>query len=311
MLNLSSVESLLITGANGFVGRSLLGQMSKLAPSNFPKKIVLVSRSGLNFELPKNLEACSTLFEQDLTSEWVFQERVSHLINLAADGSQDPYSDEANQTFLSIVQNLISWISKMESKPRVFHASSGACYGRVPLEENEATTTHVKSDFALVRIQAENLLKKAAKENNFDLTIARLFTFSGILLLSKNQYAITDFVKNGVEGRDIYIKGDPRTLRSYLHQDAMANWILKSLVMENSVTTLQVGSGTAVSIGELAEFVAGKTGVQVQYSQAPVRGDIYLPNNLETRTKLGVEEGLCWQKAVEEMIEALRTDNHD
>jgi nucleoside-diphosphate-sugar epimerase len=310
MLNLSSIESLLITGANGFVGRSLLGQMSKLSPSNLPKKIVLVSRSGLNFELPKNLEACSIQVTQDLTLEWVFQERVSHLINLAADGSKDPYSEEANQTFLSIVQNLISWLSKMEPKPRVFHASSGACYGRVPLEE-EAPTTHVKSDFELVRTQAENLLKKAANENNFDLTIARLFTFSGILLLSKDQYAITNFVKNGVQGRDVYIKGDPRTLRSYLHQDAMANWILKSLVMENSGTTLQIGSGTAVTIGELAEFVAEKTGVQVQYSQAPARGDIYLPNNLETRTKLGVEEGLCWQKAVEEMIAALRTDNHD
>jgi nucleoside-diphosphate-sugar epimerase len=310
MLNLSGVESLLITGANGFVGRSLLGQISKLSPSNLPKKIVLVSRSGLNFELPKNLEACSTQVVQDLTSEWVFQEPVSHLINLAADGSKDPYSEEANQTFLSIVQNLISWVSKMESRPEVFHASSGACYGRIPLEE-EAPATRVKSDFALVRIQAENLLKKAANESNFDLTIARLFTFSGILLLSKDQYAITDFVKNGVQGRDIYVKGDARTLRSYLHQDAMANWILKSLVMENSGTTLQIGSDTAVTIGELAEFVAEKTGVQVQYSQAPASGDIYLPNNLETRTKLGVEEGLCWQKAVEEMIAALRTDNHD
>lgn len=118
-------------------------------------------------------------------------------------------------------------------------------------------------------------------------------------------------MKNGVQGQDISVKGDPRTLRSYLHQDAMAHWILTSLLMENLDITLEIGSSTAVAIGDLAEYVAEKTGVKVQYSKDPQLGDIYLPNNLETRTKLGVEEGLCWQKAVEEMIESLRTEIHE
>lgn len=310
MLDLSSVESLLITGSNGFVGRSVISQISKLAPSNLPKRIVLVSRAGLDFELPKNLQGHTTLVAQDLTSEWSFHEQATHVINLAADGGKDSYSTQANQTFLSIVGNLTTWISNMELKPKVFHASSGACFGRISLGD-EADTNHKKSDFASTRIEAEEHLKSASKEDNFDLTIGRLFAFSGIFLINKEQYAITDFVKNGVLGRDLLVHGDPQTVRSYLHQDAMANWILTSLLQESSGITLQIGSSTAVTIGELAEFVAEKTKVNVRYNQTHARGDIYLPNNWETRTKLGVDEGLCWQKAVEEMIEALRTDSHE
>ena len=304
------MESLLITGSNGFVGRSVLSQISKLAPSHLPQKLVLVSRAGLDFELPKNLKSRTTLVTQDLTSEWFFQEQASHVINLAADGSKDSYSNQANETFLKIVQNLITWVSKMDLKPKLFHASSGACFGHISLE-GEVDANHNKSDFASFRIKAEESLKNASEEYNFDLTIGRLFTFSGVFLLTKDQYAITDFIKSGVQGRDLFVHGNPGTVRSYLHQDAMADWILSSLVKVNSGLLLQIGSCTAVTIGELADFVAEKTGVKVQYSQSPVRGDIYLPNNLETRTKLGVEEGLCWRKAVEEMIEALRTDTHD
>lgn len=310
MLDLSRVESLLITGSNGFVGRSVINQISKLSSSNLPKRLVLVSRAGLDFELPQNLQGRTTLVAQDLTSEWTFREQVSHLINLAADGSKDSYSDQANQTFLSIVRNLTTWISKMELKPKVFHASSGACFGRISLG-NEVDTNHKKSNFASTRIEAEEYLKSATEEHDFDLTIGRLFSFAGTFLLNKEQYAITDFVKNGVRGRDLFVHGDPQTVRSYLHQDSMADWILATLLKENTGTILQIGSSTAVTIGDLAEFAAEKTNVNVKYSQSYARGDIYLPNNLETRTKLGVDEGLCWQKAVEEMIEALRTDSHD
>lgn len=310
MLDLSSVESLMITGSNGFVGRSILNQISKMPPSCLPGRLVLVSRAGLNFKVPDNLDKRTLLVTQDLTSEWLFKEQASHVINLAADGSKNSYSDQANQTFLRIVRNLITWVSKLESKPKLFHASSGACFGRVPLGD-EVDANHYKSDFASIRIEAEELFQSAAGELKFDLTIGRLFTFSGISLLSKGQYAISEFVKCGVQGQDLQVIGDPHTVRSYLHQDAMAEWILSSLVRENSGLILQIGSGTAVKIGELADYVAAKTGVKVQYSKVPTRGDIYLPNNLETRTKLGVDEGLCWQEAVEEMIQALRTDNHD
>jgi nucleoside-diphosphate-sugar epimerase len=309
-LNLGTVESLLITGSNGFVGQSIVNQISHLDQKSLPKKIVLATRAGLTFTLPESLESITTFVSQDLSKEWEFDHNVSHLINLAADGSNSPYSENANQVFTAITRNLISWIGKSHSNPKVFHASSGACFGRFPIDGIK-DESYTKSNFEINRINAEALLKNSAANLDFELTIGRLFTFSGNLLLSKGQYAITDFIKSAIDSRNVIVSGDPRTVRSYLHQDAMAHWILKSLIMNTAGMTLQIGSSHAVTIKELAEFIAQKTSTQVTYNNSPAIGDIYLPKNEETRTKLGVEEGVNWNNAVEEMIDFLRMDKND
>ena len=44
----------------------------------------------------------------------------------------------------------------------------------------------------------------------------------------------------------------------------------------------------------------------ISYSKNPPLADTYLPNNLGTRAKLGVEEGKSWEIAVEEMVNEMR-----
>jgi hypothetical protein len=63
-------------------------------------------------------------------------------------------------------------------------------------------------------------------------------------------------------------------------------------------------------IKELAEYVAQETDAEIEYSKAPPSGDIYLPDNTETRIKLGVEEGKGWKEAVLEMIAESRSLNN-
>jgi nucleoside-diphosphate-sugar epimerase len=301
MINLSAVESLLITGTNGFVGRSIIDQISKVDSQQLPNELLLVTRKGLDFDLPVNLRGITTVLEHDLTQKWKFDKKVSHVINLAADGSKSPYSIAANDTFTSIVTNLATWISKFQKSPRIFHASSGACSGFRPLS-NSFEASSAKSIFSQNRLEAELTLKKASSDFGFELSIGRLFTFSGVHLLEKGQYAISDFIKSAIATKAIKITGDPNTVRSYLHQDAMANWILQALVCKQAHTNLEIGSSEMVTIRELAEFVAQETSAAISFPIEPHNGDVYLPNNQETTDKLGVIEGVNWKIAVQEMI---------
>jgi dTDP-glucose 4,6-dehydratase len=301
MIDLSEVDSLLITGTNGFVGRSIIDQIAKLETHYLPHEILLVTRQGLNFDVPTNLNSRTKILNQDLTQNWKFDNEVSHIINLAADGSRSPYSEAANNTFTSIVANLVAWITTYQESPRVFHASSGACSGYKPIDK-AMKAANPKSSFAQNRIEAEITLKNASKNIGFELSIGRLFTFSGIHLLEKSQYAIADFIKSAISTNSIKVLGDPNTVRSYLHQDAMANWILQALVCQEPDTSLEIGSSEKVTIRELAEFIAQETSAPVSFTEAPYVGDVYLPNNQETRDKLGVTEGKTWQLAVKEMI---------
>lgn len=308
MLNLSDVESLLITGANGFVGRAVIEKISEFETINLPKQIVLLTRNGINFEISEKISARTKFAIHDLTKPWHFDLQPSHIVNLAADGSRLPYSEEANSTFKSIGSNLIEWVRTNGNKPKIFHASSGACFGYRPLTPSQPID-NMKAAFIDTRIEVENLLINASESDLFDLAIGRLFTFSGRILLEKNQYAITEFIKSAINYGKIQVKGNPDTVRSFMHQEAMAHWILQSLISPESAFELQIGSSEPVTIRELGEYVARETDTEVEYAQIFQGGDVYLPNNAATKTKLGVTEGLHWKIAVREMIDTARMEN--
>jgi nucleoside-diphosphate-sugar epimerase len=309
MFDLSAVESLLITGTNGFVGRSIIDQIAKVDLHLLPHELLLVSRRGLDFDLPITLKPITKILNHDLTQKWKFDQEVSHIINLAADGSRSSYSTTANNTFTSIVTNLVLWVSTFQKSPRIFHASSGACSGIRPLSESSASFNE-KSSFAQNRLDAELDLKKASSDFGFELSIGRLFTFAGTHLLAKDQYAITNFIKSAITNNSIEFIGDPNTVRSYLHQDAMANWILQALICKKTYTDLEIGSSEMVTLRELAEFIAHKTSSSIYFPTDPHQGDVYLPNNQETKDKLGVTEGKNWKIAVEEMLSVERKRFH-
>ena len=305
MLDLSGVENLAITGANGFVGKSIAELISTLPCERLPQRVSFITRNGINFQLEEKIKERSIEVIQDLSQSWNFQEKVSHFLNLAADGSRQPYSIEACLTFTQISENLIHWLKQADNEVHVFHASSGACIGQQLLTGHNPTT-NPKEIFTQNRIEVENNLIQHISEMAHTLSIGRLFSFSGKNILEKSQYALPNFINSAVRTNQIHITGDPFTLRSYLHQEAMSDWILRALINPVAYTDLQIGSNQAVTLMELAEFVAEKTEASVEYSANPMKGDIYIPDNKDTRIKLGVEEGLSWKVAVHEMINEAR-----
>jgi nucleoside-diphosphate-sugar epimerase len=301
MLNLQGGDSILITGSNGFVGRSVVEYLGKLDKSLLPREIILVTRNGLTYKIPKKLYPISRIIEQDLLTDWRFDANSTHIINLAADGSKAPYSQESNDSYVLLNRNLVDWISRQEREIKLFHASSGACFGYKPLIPGSESVDS-KKIFIQARIKVEDNLREFCSQQKFSLSIGRLFTFTGTNLLSKNQYAVTTFIKSALSGNRVEVLGDPLTVRSYLHQDSMSEWILRALAANEPNSCYQIGSNEAVTIGQLAEFIALETGAEIAFSKVPASGDIYIPDNTETRIKLGVEEGKGWKEAVLEMI---------
>jgi nucleoside-diphosphate-sugar epimerase len=309
MLNLQAVDSILITGSNGFVGRSIIEYLGKLDKSLLPREIILATRNGLTYKIPESLFPLSRTIEQDLLTEWQFRANPSHIINLAADGSRSPYSQESSDSYVLLNGNLVNWMSRQEKEITIFHASTGACFGYKPLLPG-SETIESKKIFIEARIKVEDNLRKFSSQQKIPLSIGRLFSFTGINLLSKNQYAVTSFINSAFSRNRIEVLGDPLTVRSYLHQDSMSEWILRALTDSEENFCYQIGSNEAVTIGQLAEFIALETGAEIDYSEEPSSGDIYIPNNSETRIKLGVEEGKGWKEAVLEMIAKARMLNN-
>jgi nucleoside-diphosphate-sugar epimerase len=312
---MNQIDALLITGSNGFIGRSFLNFLKTLSVGNLPKQICLVSRTK-KFPEVRSLELkTKVLFvTSDLEQPWEFTFPATHIAHFAADGSTNAYSIDASQKFLNIIGNLENWIVSLNC-PTIFLASSGACFGYVPLHSevnlinpgsndilNGLEISGNKAPLVESRIQAENSLLLLESLGKIDLRIGRLYSFIGNSLYNKTQYAVNSFVNMALTSSEIKVLGDPSTVRSYLSEYDMASWIYKSLFQKIDSKYLSIGSANPVTILELANEVSAQTGAKVRLPNSFEPGDIYVANSLQTQKLLNVTETISWQNALESYI---------
>jgi nucleoside-diphosphate-sugar epimerase len=236
------VKSLLITGSNGFVGQSFLNYLEKASAEFLPEKIILVNRNEvvpISSTIRNRTDIIS--IKADLSRKWDFKVDASHVLNLAGDGSENSYTDRAAQSFVKICQNLADWA--VFSKPKVIvHASSGACFYRASPNENFLS----KANLIFSRLEGEKILAQLNDEHEIRVVAARLFTFIGPNMLAKQQYAVSMFIRDSMLNKVVNVTGNPNTIRSYMHESTMSNWLANCLINEKIHGIVTIGSSKPV-----------------------------------------------------------------
>ncbi|MEI9907401.1 MAG: NAD(P)-dependent oxidoreductase [Actinomycetota bacterium] len=308
---MSEVDSLLITGSAGFVGQSVLDYLASISLSDRPRRIGLVSHKQQTY-VPAELAESTEIdhLRADLLEPWEMKFEATHILHLAADGSSSAYSDKASRDFVTMTKNMCEWAATLQH-PIVFHASSGACFGHVPLSENSSVSSGEglsakKKVFIENRLAAESVVNSYHQQGVIDLRVGRLYSFIGSHLREKPHYAVPHFVQMALHNRKIEISGNPRTTRSYLSAEDMSDWIYRALNPKVSSEILSIGSEVPVTLGEVATFVADKTNSEIIYLDPLREGDYYVASNGLTRDRLGVEERTSWQTSLESYIETCR-----
>lgn len=296
------LKSLLITGSNGFVGQSYLQYLNTLPANEMPDEICLITRNG-NSKWLGNLENKTNIriLSRNLENPWNFNFKATHIAHFAANGSESAYSTESALKFNQIVANLIDW-TKSLSKPIVFLASSGACYG----SKNERKIELIRS-----RLLAEQNLRKLHDEGCIDLRIGRLFSFIGHFLIDKPHYAVAGLVDMALSKSLIEITGNPMTIRSYLDASEMSDWIHRSMQIETTDQILDIGSSEKVTILKLAEEISTLTGADIKKLPTSATPESYFANNAETLEILGVKQAITWQNSLEEYIKFAKNRRSD
>jgi nucleoside-diphosphate-sugar epimerase len=309
------IEALLITGSNGFVGRSFLKFLETLPENDLPLQIGIVSRTERFPDIRRLELKTKVLFiTSDLEQPWEISFPATHIAHFAADGSVNAYSVDASQKFLKITRNLEKWSVGLEC-PTIFLASSGACFSQnssnskvhllqkgINITSNGIKISDEKAPLIQSRLQAEESLLLLESSGAIDLRIGRLFSFIGNSLYNKTQYAVNSFVNMALSSSEIKVLSDPGTVRSYLSEYDMASWIYKSLCQKIDSKYLSIGSANPVTILELANEVSAQTGAIVRLPKSFEPGDIYVANSLETQKLLNVNETISWQNALERYI---------
>ncbi len=194
---------------------------------------------------------------------------------------------------------------------RVLLTSSGAIYGRQPPEMSHVDetfaggpeATDVRSAYAESKRMAEWLCCAYANQHELEVTIARCFAFVGPYLPLDAHFAIGNFIRDAVLGREIVVSGDGTPWRSYLYASDLMVWLWTILSRGVPGRAYNVGSASPITIGDLAKLIAEMTPAgRYRILTPPTPGAAaarYVPSVSRAMTELGLSQHVQLLAAIE------------
>jgi nucleoside-diphosphate-sugar epimerase len=123
-----------------------------------------------------------------------------------------------------------------QARIKTLFTSSGAVYDKDP---NEYGEMKVRTEYELVK-------------SGLPLSIARIFSTYGPRM--KPHFALSTFIRNGIEGKPLVLYGGGSSWRSYMYASDCAAWLWEILLRGDGV--YDVGSRVGMTIRDLAHKIA-------------------------------------------------------
>ena len=301
------MKTLLIVGGTGFFGKSIIDYFSSANTNKFNiKEIITISRKRIFFSC-KNIKL-KNLF-QDIREIKKIPE-TDYVIYAA--------TSKNNLENINNLKKFISLVKKNSNKPKVLYASSGAVYGKndkiSSFSEKKKINfksinkfSNYKKDYAKSKVKMENIFKKLSKYN-YNISIARCFTFIGKHILKDKSYAISSIFNDALNKEAIFLNSKNSIYRSYLHADDLTFWLLKIMFYSNKKCPIfNLGSDEYVSIDKVAKIVGRYFNKEIIYQNLDEKNqiDAYLPNIDKAKSYLKLKISLNLKKAIYKVIRDL------
>ena len=312
---------ILFIGGTGFFGKAFLNYI-KSNPSNI-NSITIVGRSAENF-----LENNKEFIELD-NVKYVYGDILndlsqlkdisfSHVIHAAADSTNVTNLSHL-QRYKQIVEgtkNVLEFVRDHLPESKLLFISSGGVYGDMPSHKKSFIESDMwNSDildssnvYTVSKRTAEHLCSLYFDEYNLNISIARCFCFSGIHLPLNVHFAIGNFIKDALANNDIIIKGDGKSIRSYLDQDDLSEWMLEILKKDSfKKTVYNIGSDESISISELAFLVRdiSKKPIEVKIlneNDSNLKRSIYVPECKKIKEKFNLTQRVSLPDSILKMM---------
>lgn len=281
-------RTLLLTGATGYIGRSILKALSY--HNSRSKKLIHVT--AISRAPDKFLKECPE-FAQKSWLQWqkwdlsqnalpALAHRVDYVIH--ASGSDMGSKADLQSANVISTQNLLAH----HSKPRFgfLYLSSGAALAQNPYGESKKA--------------AEDLL---LKDSSCPSRVARIYgVFGGDLNLNRH-YAITQFLKALTQEKPIQIRSLGEARRSYLYIADLVIWLLRILTHGDFQKIYSVGSEQPFALKELAshmsQLFANRSEVQILGEDTSSGSGLdYIPDTRSAKESLGVKEWTSFDEGI-------------
>ena len=249
--------NILITGATGFVGKTLLRKIAE--SGDFSKdRIILLSGKPVDGYLciPHN---DYTFTKDDFAKAGI--DRINVVVHLgsAVPRTKADYLPENDSKFIANVHNTIHLYENLPSVPqKVIYISSVDVYQGIYQSNgniiSEETPLAADTMYAASKIMCEKYLDEKSKTDGFVLQILRLGQIygNGEEVYSK---IVSSFVRRIENGQTIRIFGNGEDFRSQLLVDDCCECILKAIDFDEPKGAINLVSEQAVRIKDIVYLI--------------------------------------------------------
>lgn len=276
-VSLKSLQSsnLLLTGATGYIGTSLLKAILFFNErSSSPLQVWAVSRD------PSLFLSQNPSFKDQAWLHWIIADlsqcplpslREKMDVVLHAAGSDQGDTKALHSANFLVTQNLLTGLHLALSKnpeqmpARFIFLSSGAANG--------------SSEYGKAKRSAELLIEESPFWQCS--CIARIYGLYGGDLSFHRHYAITQFLQRAQNGEQIVVEGDGSPERSYLYIADLVVWLFRMMNYAEPAKIYDVGSNQGIKLRELASIVdrryGSNLGVDIQGKAGFGSAQKYIP----------------------------------
>lgn len=251
------MSKIVVTGAAGFVGHSLL---PRLVSAGYTE-LILRDRRELDAELCARLSRVARIsFERSTTLPT--DPQISALICLAGATSVDAALREPSPAMrgnLEIAVALAEWARQMPSRIRIVYMSSDEVLGpsMVPLPVN--APLNPTQPYAASKAAAEVVLHNY--RDVYALNIATIRACNLVGAFQREPKLLPSTVNAVKRGMPVSIHGSGNQKREWMHVEDLVSAILLLLQPRIAPQTYQAGSGVHFSVNEVVKLVTDEIGL--------------------------------------------------
>ncbi|KQW46607.1 MULTISPECIES: NAD(P)-dependent oxidoreductase [unclassified Roseateles] len=257
-------QRLMLSGATGFFGKSLLALLAWLHERGQRFDVVGLSRDPQRFFALEPWAArlpWFTLLRADVKEAWPGDGAFDTLLHAATDTHSHAHSD-LQDVFDGIVAGTRQALAFAggHGVRRLLLTGSGAQYGALPPGPADEAhglacdATQPGSAYGEAKRAAELLAALHAQRHGTAVIPTRCFAFVGPGLDLDGHFAIGNFIRDALAGGPLRLSSDGSAVRSFLYGADLAWWLLHLLQAAPAGQAFNVGSDAGLSVAELAHL---------------------------------------------------------
>lgn len=264
-------KTVLVTGANGLIGRNLVYTLALYGMKQEQKIHILamVHNQKKAFALFSGFD-CVECLVGDITEKIEYDKSIDYIIHGASKTSSKAFVNEPVETIQVAVNgtmNLLELARKKEVKGFLY-LSSMEVYGTPKTDEKilenhftDLDTMHVRTSYPESKRMCEAICCAYASEFDVPIKVARLTQTFGPGVEYEDGRVFAEFARCVVEHRDIVLHTSGDTKRSYLYTADAVSALLTILVRGEIGEAYNIANeDTYCSIYDMACLVAEKCG---------------------------------------------------